>query len=146
MTVVAEILKAKPEGLVHSIAPTATVLQALQSMADLRVGALLVMQDNAIVGILTERDYARKIALMGRTSVSTLVSDVMTQDVMYVQPTQTSEECMALMTENRLRHLPVVEDGAVLGMISIGDFVKDIISEQKFIIEQMKHYISGRIS
>ncbi|MBP6395626.1 MAG: CBS domain-containing protein [Giesbergeria sp.] len=146
MTVVAEILKAKPEGLVHSIAPTATVLQALQSMADLRVGALLVMQDNAIVGILTERDYARKIALMGRTSVSTLVSDVMTQDVMYVQPTQTSEECMALMTENRLRHLPVVEDGAVLGMISIGDLVKDIISEQKFIIEQMKHYISGRIS
>ena len=146
MTVVAEILKAKPEGLVHSIAPTATVLQALQSVADLRVGALLVMQDNAIVGILTERDYARKIALMGRTSVSTLVSDVMTQDVMYVQPTQTSEECMALMTENRLRHLPVVEDGAVLGMISIGDLVKDIISEQKFIIEQMKHYISGRIS
>ena len=146
MTVVAEILKAKPEGLVHSIAPTATVLQALQSMADLRVGALLVMQDNAIVGILTERNYARKIALMGRTSVSTLVSDVMTQDVMYVQPTQTSEECMALMTENRLRHLPVVEDGAVLGMISIGDLVKDIISEQKFIIEQMKHYISGRIS
>lgn len=146
MTVVAEILKAKPEGLVHSIAPTATVLQALQSMADLRVGALLVMQDNAIVGILTERDYARKIALMGRTSVSTLVSDVMTQDVMYVQPTQTSEECMALMTENRLRHLPVVDDGAVLGMISIGDLVKDIISEQKFIIEQMKHYISGRIS
>ena len=146
MTVVAEILKAKPEGLVHSIAPTATVLQALQSMADLRVGALLVMQDNAIVGILTERDYARKNALMGRSSVSTLVSDVMTQDVMYVQPTQTSEECMALMTENRLRHLPVVEDGAVLGMISIGDLVKDIISEQKFIIEQMKHYISGRIS
>ena len=146
MTVVAEILKAKPEGLVHSIAPTATVLQALQSMADLRVGALLVMQDNAIVGILTERDYARKIALMGRSSVSTLVSDVMTQDVMYVQPTQTSEECMALMTENRLRHLPVVDDGAVLGMISIGDLVKDIISEQKFIIEQMKHYISGRIS
>ena len=146
MTVVAEILKAKPEGLVHSIAPTATVLQALQSMADLRFGALLVMQNNAIVGILTEHDYARKIALMGRTSVSTLVSDVMTQDVMYVQPTQTSEECMALMTENRLRHLPVVEDGAVLGMISIGDLVKDIISEQKFIIEQMKHYISGRIS
>ena len=146
MTVVAEILKAKPEGLVHSIAPTATVLQALQSMAHLRVGALLVMQDNATAGILTERHYPRKFALMGRTSVSTLVSDVMTQDVMYVLPTQTSEECMALMAENRLRHLPVVEDGAVLGMISIGDLVKDIISEQKFIIEQMKHYISGRIS
>ena len=143
MTVVAEILKAKPEGLVHSIAPTATVLQALQSMADLRVGALLVMQDNAIVGILTERDYARKIALMGRTSLTTLVSDVMTTAVMYVQPTQSSEECMALMTQNRLRHLPVVDDGMVIGMISIGDLVKDIISEQQFIIEQMKHYISG---
>ena len=143
MTVVAEILKAKPEGLVHSIAPTATVLQALQSMADLRVGALLVMQDNAIVGILTERDYARKIALMGRTSLTTLVSDVMTTAVMYVQPTQSSEECMALMTQNRLRHLPVVDDGMAIGMISIGDLVKDIISEQQFIIEQMKHYISG---
>ena len=146
MTVVAEILKSKPDAAVHSIAPSASVLDALKSMAQLRIGALLVMEGQAIVGILTERDYARKIALMGRTSVSTLVSDVMTQDVMYVQPTQTSEECMALMTENRLRHLPVVEDGAVLGMISIGDLVKDIISEQKFIIEQMKHYISGRIS
>ena len=143
MTVVAEILKSKPDGLVHSIRPTASVLEALQSMADLRVGALLVMEDNAIVGILTERDYARKIALMGRTSVATLVRDVMTSDVMYVQPTQTSEECMSLMTEHRLRHLPVVEDGTLLGMISIGDLVKDIISEQKFIIEQMKHYISG---
>ena len=143
MTVVAEILKSKPDGLVHSIRPTASVLGALQSMADLRVGALLVMEDNAIVGILTERDYARKIALMGRTSVATLVRDVMTSDVMYVQPTQTSEECMSLMTEHRLRHLPVVEDGTLLGMISIGDLVKDIISEQKFIIEQMKHYISG---
>ena len=146
MTVVAEILKSKPDAAVHSIAPSASVLDALKSMAQLRIGALLVMEGQAIVGILTERDYARKIALMGRSSVSTLVSDVMTQDVMYVQPTQTSEECMALMTENRLRHLPVVEDGAVLGMISIGDLVKDIISEQKFIIEQMKHYISGRIS
>ena len=146
MTVVAEILKSKPDAAVHSIAPSASVLDALKSMAQLRIGALLVMEGQAIVGILTERDYARKIALMGRTSVSTLVSDVMTQDVMYVQPTQTSEECMALMTENRLRHLPVVDDGAVLGMISIGDLVKDIISEQKFIIEQMKHYISGRIS
>ena len=110
MTVVAEILKSKPEGAVHSIAPTATVLEALKSMAEQHIGALLVMEGKTIVGILTERDYARKIALMGRTSVSTLVSDVMTQDVMYVQPTQTSEECMALMTENRLRHLPVVED------------------------------------
>ena len=143
MTVVAEILKSKPDGAVHSIAPSASVLDALKSMAQLRIGALLVMEGQAIVGILTERDYARKIALMGRTSLTTLVSDVMTTAVMYVQPTQSSEECMALMTQNRLRHLPVVDEGVVVGMISIGDLVKDIISEQQFIIEQMKHYISG---
>ncbi len=143
MTVVAEILKSKPDGAVHSIAPSASVLDALKSMAQLRIGALLVMEGQAIVGILTERDYARKIALMGRTSLTTLVSDVMTTAVMYVHPTQSSEECMALMTQNRLRHLPVVDDGMVIGMISIGDLVKDIISEQQFIIEQMKHYISG---
>ena len=143
MTVVAEILKSKPDAAVHSIAPSASVLDALKSMAQLRIGALLVMEGKAIVGILTERDYARKIALMGRTSLTTLVSDVMTTAVMYVQPTQSSEECMALMTQNRLRHLPVVDDGMVIGMISIGDLVKDIISEQQFIIEQMKHYISG---
>ena len=143
MTVVAEILKSKPDAAVHSIAPSASVLDALKSMAQLRIGALLVMEGKDIVGILTERDYARKIALMGRTSLTTLVSDVMTTAVMYVQPTQSSEECMALMTENRLRHLPVVDDGMVIGMISIGDLVKDIISEQQFIIEQMKHYISG---
>lgn len=143
MTVVAEILKSKPDAAVHSIAPSASVLDALKSMAELRIGALLVMEGQAIVGILTERDYARKIALMGRTSLTTLVSDVMTTAVMYVQPTQSSEECMALMTQNRLRHLPVVDDGMVIGMISIGDLVKDIISEQQFIIEQMKHYISG---
>ena len=143
MTVVAEILKSKPDAAVHSIAPSASVLDALKSMAELRIGALLVMEGKDIVGILTERDYARKIALMGRTSLTTLVSDVMTTAVMYVQPTQSSEECMALMTQNRLRHLPVVDDGMVIGMISIGDLVKDIISEQQFIIEQMKHYISG---
>ena len=143
MTVVAEILKSKTDGSVHSIVPTATVLQALQTMAERRIGALLVMEGDAIVGILTERDYARKIALMGRSSLTTLVSDVMTTAVMYVEPTQSSEECMSLMTENRLRHLPVVDGGKVLGMISIGDLVKNIISEQKFIIEQMKHYIAG---
>ena len=145
MTAVTEILKAKGSSdvAVYAIAPTATVLEALQMMADKRVGALLVMEGEAIAGILTERDYARKIALMGRTSLTTLVSDVMTTAVMYVQPTQSSEECMALMTQNRLRHLPVVDDGMVIGMISIGDLVKDIISEQQFIIEQMKHYISG---
>lgn len=144
MTVVAEILKSKPDATVHSIRPTASVLEALQMMADRGIGALLVMEGDSIVGIITERDYARKIALMGRTSVATLVRDVMTKDVMYVRPSQTCEECMALMTENRLRHLPVVQGEKLVGLVSIGDLVKDIISEQQFIIDQLEHYISGR--
>lgn len=146
MTAVTTILQAKKkeDATVHSIAPTATVLEALQRMADKHIGALLVMEGKQIVGILTERDYARKIALLGRTSVTTLVRDVMTPDVMYVHPRQTSEECMALMTQNRLRHLPVVDNGELLGLISIGDLVKDIISQQQFIIEQLEHYISGQ--
>ena len=144
MTVVADILKSKPEAVVHTIAPTDSVFDALQLMADKGIGALLVTQDDAIVGIVTERDYARKIVLKGRTSALTLVRDVMTSHVMFVGPTQTSEECMALMTDNRLRHLPVMsEDGKLLGLISIGDLVKGIISEQKFVIEQLEHYISG---
>lgn len=143
MTAVADILKSKADPAVHAIAPTASVFDALQRMADKGIGALLVMEGEAIVGIVTERDYARKIALKGRTSALTLVRDVMTTSVMFVRPMQTSEECMALMTENRLRHLPVVEDGKLLGLISIGDLVKDIISEQKFIIEQLEQYITG---
>ena len=143
MTAVAEILKSKSDNTVHAIAPGDSVLDALQRMAEKHIGALLVMQGESIVGIFTDRDYARKIALMGRTSAVTLVRDVMTADVMYVRPTQTSQECMALMTENRLRHLPVVEADKLLGLISIGDLVKDIISEQQFIIEQLEHYITG---
>ncbi|NUN61727.1 MAG: CBS domain-containing protein [Burkholderiaceae bacterium] len=143
MTVVAEILKSKPDAVVHRIAPTDTVYEGLRLMADKGIGALLVMEGDAIVGIVTERDYARKIALMGRTSVETLVRDVMTPSVLCVRSTQTSEQCMQLMTGKRLRHLPVVDDGKLLGMISIGDLVKDIISEQKFIIEQLEHYITG---
>ena len=145
MTAVSEILKAKGSSgvAVFSIAPTATVLEALQMMADKGVGALLVMEGESIAGILTERDYARKIALMGRTSVNTQVSDVMTRNVMYVHPTQTSEECMALMTDKRLRHLPVVDNGRLIGLVSIGDLVKDIMSQQQFVIKQLEHYISG---
>ena len=145
MTVVAEILKSKPDAVVYRIAPTDTVYDGLRLMADKGIGALLVMEGDAIVGIVTERDYARKIALLGRTSAATPVRDVMTADVMYVRPTQTSQECMALMTENRLRHLPVVDGARLVGLISIGDLVKDIISEQQFIIEQLEHYITGGV-
>lgn len=143
MTAVAKILQSKPDATVHTIAPTASVFDALQLMANKGIGALIVTEGADIVGIFTERDYARKIALMGRTSVVTQVKDVMTSAVMFVRLDQTSEQCMQLMSNNRLRHLPVVDDGKLVGMISIGDLVKDIISEQKFIIEQLEHYITG---
>ena len=144
MTIVSDILKSKARTAIHSIAPGDSVLDALKLMAEKGIGALLVMEGKNIVGIVTERDYARKIALLGRTSAATLVRDVMTRDVLYVRPGQSSEECMAIMTSNRLRHLPVVDDaGQLQGLISIGDLVKDIISAQKFIIEQLQHYISG---
>lgn len=144
MTAVADILKAKGDAIVHTIGPNDSVFDALQRMADKGIGALIVMQGEEIVGIVTERDYARKIALKGRTSALTQVRDVMTTSVMFVKPAQTSEECMALMTDNRLRHLPVVKDDKLIGLISIGDLVKDIISEQKFVIEQLEHYITGQ--
>ncbi|MEO8122255.1 MAG: CBS domain-containing protein [Rhodoferax sp.] len=144
MTAVADILKSKADSTVHAIRPDDSVFDALQRMADKGIGALLVMDGEAIVGIVTERDYARKIALKGRTSALTQVRDIMTTSVLFVKPAQTSEECMALMTNNRLRHLPVVDDGRLLGLISIGDLVKDIISEQKLTIEQLEHYITGQ--
>jgi len=115
-------------------------------MAEKNIGALLVMEGEKVVGIITERDYARKIVLMARSSKETPVRDVMTSSVMYVRPDQTSEECMVLMTENRLRHLPVMNGDKLIGLISIGDLVKDIISEQKFIIQQLEHYITGERS
>ena len=143
MTAVAKIIQSKPDATVHTIGPAASVLDALQLMADKGIGALIVTEGASIVGIFTERDYARKIALMGRTSAVTQVKDVMTTAVMFVRPDQTSEQCMQLMSNNRLRHLPVVDNGKLVGMISIGDLVKDIISEQKFIIEQLENYITG---
>ena len=144
MKTVAEILKAKGSSAVHSLAPSATVFEAVKLMAEKNVGALLVMEGERIVGVVTERDYARKVVLLARSSRDTLLRDVMTSAVIYVRPSQTSEECMALMTENRCRHLPVLNDGGKLvGLISIGDIVKGIISEQNFIIEQLQHYITG---
>ena len=143
MKTVAHILKSKTDPAVHSIAPAATVFEAVRLMAEKSIGALLVMDGERIVGIVTERDYARKIVLMARSSKDTPVREIMSTSVMYVRPDQTSEDCMALMTQNRLRHLPVLEGGNLIGLISIGDLVKDIISEQRFIIEQLEHYIMG---
>lgn len=143
MKYVANILKSKADPGVYAIAPTASMFEALQLMAEKNIGSLIVKDGEAIVGIVTERDYARKIVLLGRTSPQTQVREVMSSSVMFVSPHHTTEQCMALMTENRLRHLPVMEDGKLLGIVSIGDLVKDIISEQQFIIEQLEHYITG---
>jgi len=143
MKTVAEILKAKGSSAVYSIAPSATVFEAVKLMAEKNVGALLVMEGERIVGVVTERDYARKVVLLARSSKDTPLRDVMTSAVIYVRPSQTSEECMALMTESRVRHLPVLDNGKLVGLISIGDIVKGIISEQNFIIEQLQHYITG---
>ena len=146
MKIVAHILNSKPEQTVHTITPAASVFDAVKQMAEKSIGALVVIEGEKVVGIITERDYARKIILMARSSKETPVRDIMTSSVMYVRPDQTSEECMVLMTENRLRHLPVMDSGNLIGLISIGDLVKDIISEQKFIIQQLEHYITGERS
>ena len=139
------LLKSKLDQTVFTIAPTSSVLEAVQLMADKNIGALLVTEGTQVVGIISERDCARKVTLRSRSSRDTPVRDIMTPDVMYVRPEHTTEECMVLMTENRLRHLPVMDGGKLLGLVSIGDLVKDIISDQKFIIEQLEHYISGRL-
>ena len=143
MKSVAEILRSKPDQTVYSIAPGASVFDALRLMADKNIGSLLVVEEGKIAGIFSERDYARKVILMDRSSKQTAVREVMTSSVMYARPDQTNEECMALMTDNRLRHLPVIDNGKLLGVVSIGDLVKDIISEQQFTIEQLQHYIQG---
>lgn len=146
MKSVAQILKAKADQTIHTIAPTASVFDAVKLMAEKNIGALVVMDGEKIVGVVTERDYARKIVLMARSSKDTPVRDIMTSSAMYVSPVQRSEECMALMTENRVRHLLVIDSGKLVGLVSIGDLVKDIISEQKFIIQQLEHYITGERS
>ena len=139
----AQILKSKPEQTVYSVTPSTSVLDAVKLMAEKNIGALLVMEDAKIVGMITERDYARKIVLKGRSSKESPVRDIMTFPVLYVRPDHTNEECMALMTDNRVRHLPVMDGDRLLGLVSIGDLVKDIISEQKFIIQQLENYIAG---
>jgi CBS domain-containing protein len=142
MKSVAQLLKVKGNR-VHSIAPGASVLDCLKLFADKHIGAALVMEGDRLVGIFTERDYARKVALQGKSSKDLKVQEVMTADVLWVGPERTNEECMALMTEKRIRHLPVMESGKVIGIISIGDLVKDIIAEQQFVISQLEHYIMG---
>lgn len=142
MKTVKDVLNAKVKQI-SSIAPDATVFEALKLMAEKEVGALLVMEGDRLIGILSERDYARKVIIQGKSSKETSVREIMSEKVMVVNPANTIEECMALMTEKYVRHLPVVENGKVTGVVSIGDVVKCIISEQHFIIDNLVKYITG---
>jgi CBS domain-containing protein len=128
---------------VWSVEPDASVLEALQFMSEKNIGALVVLQDENTVGIFSERDYARKIALQGKNERETLVQDVLTHQVIGVEMDYEIDACLALMTDKFIRHLPVVEDGKIVGVISIGDVVKELVAEQKFVIDQLVHYISG---
>ena len=128
---------------VISVAPDTSVLDAIKLMADKAIGSLVVIEDDKLLGIMSERDYARKVIIKGRSSESTHVAEIMTPDVITTSSSQTVNECMNLMTERKIRHLPVVEDNQVIGMISIGDLVEAIISDQQEEIEQLEHYISG---
>ena len=141
MKKVRELLKGKTQ--IWSVSPEDTVLKALQLLAEHGVGALLVMDGSTLTGIISERDYARKVALRGKTSLETRVADIMVEDVLYVTPEHGSDECMTLMTERRIRHLPVVDQGKVVGMLSIGDLVKNLVDEQKDTIDQLEQYIRG---
>ncbi len=142
MATVNQMLQSKGRQ-VYTVTPDTTVLAALQVMADQDVGALVVMDGDDIAGIFSERDYARKIVLLGKTSRETLVSAIMTADVICVTPEQSDDKCLAIMTDRRIRHLPVLEDGRLAGIISIGDVVKAIIADQRVMINHLEDYIHG---
>ena len=143
MKTVAQLLRIKGHEVL-SVSPDISVFEALRVMADRNVGALLVIEGGRLAGIFSERDYARKVILKGKASKEIPVREIMTSHVLYVRPEQTIEDCMALMTDKRVRHLPVLEGERLIGVISIGDVVKAIIAEQEFIIEQLQNYITGR--
>ncbi len=141
MATVKQLLQGKGHDI-WSIGPEASVYDAIELMADKEVGALVVLEGDSLVGVLSERDYARKVVLQGRSSKGTKIKEIMTSRVVYARPKQTVEECMALMTDKRIRHLPVMDGDKLLGVISIGDLVKAIIEEQQHVIKQLEQYIS----
>ncbi|MCH7335183.1 CBS domain-containing protein [Acinetobacter sp. NIPH 2699] len=143
MTIVAQVIKNKAVQSIFTISPNATVLDAIKIMADKGVGALVVAEDEKVIGIFSERDYTRKIALMERSSNNTLVADIMTSKVISVGLNNTVEECLQLMTDRHLRHLPVLDQEKLVGFISIGDLVKAAMDDQRILIEQLQQYISG---
>ncbi|HSW81972.1 MAG TPA: CBS domain-containing protein [Usitatibacter sp.] len=143
MKTVAELLRVKPSRVI-SVRPEQTVLEAIKILAQENIGAAIVMSGDRIAGIISERDYTRKVVLKGRSSDTTKVEEIMTPNVVVVSPRTKTRECMQLMTEKNFRHLPVVEEGRCIGMVSIRDIVSDIIADQDFTIEQLEHYISGQ--
>jgi len=142
MRSVQDILDSKGSD-VWSVKPDDIIFDAIKLMADKGIGALLVMEDDKLVGIVTERDYARKVVLEGKSSREARIHEVMTSKILCVSPERTIDECMALMTDKRIRHLPVLDHKQVVGFVSIGDLVKAVISEQKILIDQLQNYISG---
>ncbi len=142
MKTVSELLQGKSSGVL-SVTPEASVFDALKLMADKNVGALLVMNGDALCGIMSERDYARKVILLGKSSHEVAVRDIMSEKVVSVTPRQTVDDCMGLMTGRRIRHLPVLDNGRVVGVLSIGDLVKAVIKEQQQTIQQLESYINS---
>ena len=138
-----QLLQDKLRPGIFSVPPDATVFQALQLMAEKDIGALLVMENETLLGIFSERDYARKVVLQGKTSAATPIRDIMTAKVVFARPDSSIDECMALMSERRIRHLPVMDNNVVVGVLSITDLVRAQIAEQQFVIEQLEHYIHG---
>lgn len=142
MITVRDILRAKGNQI-WSVSPDATVFSALELMAEKNIGALVALDGESLAGIFSERDYARKVILKGKASKETSVREIMTSEVTTVRPSQSVDECMALMTDKRIRHLPVFEGDKLVGLISIGDVVKAVISEREFVIKQLESYITG---
>jgi len=128
---------------VFAVKPDASVLEALKLMADKNTGAVLVMNGDKVAGILSERDCIRKVELAGKTAQNTKVSEIMTRNVLYIEVSQSLEECMAIMIDKNIRHLPVYEEGKLLGLISVRDVLKEVVDYQQFMISQLEHYISG---
>jgi CBS domain-containing protein len=144
MRTVAEILRNKPQAAVYSVTPSTSVLDAVKLMAEKGIGALVVLDEKGrLAGIVSERDYARKVALLERSSFDVAISEIMTADVLTVTPRDTSSYCMQLMTDRHLRHLPVLAEGELIGLLSIGDLVKHTIADQASLIQQLEQYIRG---